>query len=214
MQQKLAAEVSLDDDLGALRYVAGVDVGFEASGQITRAAVALLAFPELTLVEYRIARLQTTMAYIPGLLSFRECPAMIKALEQLQRQPDLVLCDGHGLAHPRGLGVACHLGVLTGLPCIGVAKSRLCGHHGPLAQHKGARVALIYRQQVVGALLRSRAQVRPLYISAGHRISLETALCCVQACLTRYRLPEPIRWADGLASGKPWALKAVSGLSP
>ncbi|WP_067520356.1 deoxyribonuclease V [Endozoicomonas ascidiicola] len=210
LQTTLARQVIQSDDLPTVNKVAGVDVGFEDSGRITRAAVAVLSFPELELLDYSIARVPTCIPYVPGLLSFRECPAILAALEQLRSSPDLLLCDGQGIAHPRRLGVACHLGVLTGLPTIGVAKSRLCGNSQPLAEEKGAREILWDRtkgkEDIIGTVLRTRTGVRPLYISVGHRISLTTAVHYVESCLTRYRLPETIRWADALASNRGQAL--------
>jgi deoxyribonuclease V len=202
LQQQLRGEVERHDRLGPVRHVAGVDVGFEAGGTVTRAAVAVLAFPSLELVEQAICRMPTGFPYVPGLLSFREVPAVIGALERLRIEPDLLLCDGQGIAHPRRFGIACHLGVLCDIPAIGVAKTRLTGEHEEPPQERGAWVPLMDRGETIGAVLRSRAGVRPLYISGGHRISLETALDYVMACTTRYRLPETTRWAHRLASGK------------
>ena len=202
LQKALRNEVVTRDKLSPVTAVAGVDVGFEEQGKVTRAAVAVLSFPELALQEYAIARRPTVFPYIPGLLSFREIPAVLDALQQLRRLPDLLLCDGQGLAHPRRFGIACHLGVLTDLPAIGVAKSRLVGTHGPLADDKGSRQALYDKGEIIGTVLRSRRGVRPLYISVGHRISLETAVDYVLRCTTRYRLPETTRAAHKLASDK------------
>jgi deoxyribonuclease V len=202
LQQQLRGEVERHDRLGPVGHVAGVDVGFEAGGTVTRAAVVVLAFPSLELVEQAIYRMPTGFPYVPGLLSFREVPAVIGALERLRIEPDLLLCDGQGIAHPRRFGIACHLGVLCDIPAIGVAKTRLTGEHEEPPQERGAWVPLMDRGETIGAVLRSRAGVRPLYISGGHRISLETALDYVMACTTRYRLPETTRWAHRLASGK------------
>ena len=201
VQESLRDQLRCSDDLGPVHRVAGVDVGFERGGEVTRAAVAVLAYPSLTLLETAIARRKTRFPYIPGYLSFREVPALLAALERLATAPDLILCDGQGYAHPRRLGLACHLGLLTDIPTIGVAKSRLIGEHGELAPEKGAWVPLQDRGEVIGAVLRSRSGVRPLYISAGHRIGLESALHYVLQCTTRYRLPETTRHAHRLASG-------------
>ncbi|HEY0721423.1 MAG TPA: deoxyribonuclease V [Gammaproteobacteria bacterium] len=201
LQRRMCALVERCDRLGEVHLVAGVDVGYEANNTITRAAVAVLRFPELTVESYAIARLPTTFPYVPGLLSFREIPAVLQALEQLPRLPDLLLCDGQGIAHPRRFGIAAHLGVLTDLPAIGVAKSRLIGAHGELPQEKGRWVPLCDHEEVVGAVVRSRNGVSPLYVSLGHRVSLATAIHYVLACTTRYRLPETTRWAHRLASG-------------
>lgn len=183
------------------KLVAGVDVGFEDHYRITRAAVAVLEFPSLTLCEHHIARLPTRFPYVPGLLSFRELPAVMAALAQLTRTPDLILCDGQGVAHPRRFGIASHLGVLTGLPTIGVGKTRLTGRHEEPGQDKGCWAPLMDGEEVIGAVLRTRTRVKPVYVSIGHRISLEAAVEIVLACTPKYRLPEPIRWAHRLASG-------------
>lgn len=176
-------------------------MGFEQQGKITRAAIALLHFPSLELAEHSIARLPTQFPYVPGLLSFREVPAVLDALQRLKLTPDLLLCDGQGIAHPRRLGIACHLGVLTDLPAIGVAKSRLIGTHDDLPTEKGSWVSLIDKGETIGAVLRSRTGVSPLYISPGHRIDLVTSIEYVLACTPKYRLPETTRWAHKLASG-------------
>ncbi len=201
LQQDLRTRVITEDRLGPLRHVAGVDVGFEDNRRITRAAVAVLSFPDLTLVEQAVARRPTTFPYVPGLLSFREIPAALDALEQLRQPPDLLLADGQGLAHPRRFGLACHLGLVTATPCIGVAKSRLIGEHDEPGEEKGAWSPLTDHGEVIGAVLRTRTRVKPVYVSIGHRVSLPTAIELVLACTTRYRLPETTRWAHRLASG-------------
>ncbi|PKM45947.1 MAG: deoxyribonuclease V [Gammaproteobacteria bacterium HGW-Gammaproteobacteria-1] len=201
LQDALRGRVVLRDQLGEVRCVAGVDVGFEQDYAITRAAVVLLSFPGLELLEYAIARRPTSFPYVPGLLSFREIPTVLDALAQLQGRPDLLLCDGQGIAHPRRFGIASHLGVLCDIPAIGVAKSRLVGSHGNLPDQRGAWIPLRDGGEVIGAVLRSRRGVNPLFISPGHRISLPTAVHFALACTTRYRLPETTRQAHRLASG-------------
>lgn len=200
IQQRLRGEVETTDRLEPVTRVAGVDVGFEDGGRVTRAAVAVLSFPELVLVEQAVARQPTRFPYVPGLLSFREVPAVLEALKQLDTPPDLLLCDGQGIAHPRRFGIACHLGVLCGLPAIGVAKTRLIGRHRDLPEERGAWVPLEDKGETIGAVLRTRKGVAPLYISPGHRVSLETAIRFVLACAPRYRLPETTRRAHNLAS--------------
>jgi deoxyribonuclease V len=201
LQKRLAGRVRLEDDFGPLRIIAGVDVGFEDGGAITRAAVVLLDAETLETLEQVIARVPTCMPYIPGLLSFRELPAVLQALAALKQQPDLVFSDGHGIAHPRGLGIAAHLGVITGLPTIGVAKKILTGQHEPLAEQGGAQVDLVDKSgQKIGTVLRSKDKVRPLIISPGNRVGIATAPQLVMRYVTRYRLPEPTRLADRLAS--------------
>ena len=200
IQEQLRHLVARQDELAEVRRVAGLDVGFEASGTLTRAAVVVLSFPELQFIEQALALRPTVFPYVPGLLSFREIPALLASLEELSRPPDLLLCDGQGLAHPRRFGLACHLGVLTGIPSIGVAKSRLIGIHGPLGPDKGDFTWLWDEGEIIGALVRTRQRVQPLYISQGHKVSLATAISYVLACTTRYRLPETSRWAHRLAS--------------
>ena len=202
LQEELKNQVITQDCLGTINYVAGVDVGFKNNFKITQAAVAVLSFPQLELVEHAIAQIPTTFPYVPGYLSFREVPAIIPALEKLQITPDLILCDGQGLAHPRRFGLACHLGILLDLPTIGVAKSLLVGKHESVPIEKGSWTKLIDREETIGIVLRSRTNVKPIYISPGHKISLETAVDYVMKCLTKYRLPETTRWADKLASDK------------
>ena len=202
IQEQLKDRVITHDALKKIKYVAGVDVGFQENYKITQAAVAVLSFPELELVEHAIAKMPTTFPYIPGYLSFREIPAILKALEKLQIVPDLILCDGQGLAHPRRFGLACHLGVLIDLPTIGVAKSLFVGKHQEVDIQKGSWQPLIDQDETIGLILRSRTNVKPIYVSIGHKISLPTAKEYVMQCLTKYRLPETTRWADKLASNK------------
>lgn len=201
LQASLSPLVIRDDRLGTVRRVAGIDVGFEESGQVARAAVAVLAFPELTLVDRAIARLPTCFPYVPGLLSFREAPVVLAALAELARRPDLLLYDGQGIAHPRRLGIASHLGLLTGIPSIGVAKTRLIGEHGSVPFERGEWTPLTERGDTIGAVLRTRRGVKPLFVSTGHGVSLPSSIHWVMACTTRYRLPETTRWAHRLASG-------------
>ena len=201
IQETLRAQVITRGAPANVRYVAGVDVGFERGGAMARAAVAVLCFPELCLHEQAIVRQKTRFPYVPGYLSFREAPAVLAALAKLQTTPDLLLCDGQGQAHPRRFGLACHLGLLADLPSIGVAKSRLIGTHGELAQEKGAWVPLVDKGETIGAVLRTRTGVQPVYVSIGHRITLSAAIDYTLRCVTKYRLPETTRWAHRLASG-------------
>ncbi|MGU3416504.1 deoxyribonuclease V [Enterobacteriaceae bacterium C34A] len=187
--------------------IGGADVGFEEGGEVTRAAMVLLSWPELELVEYQIARIPTTMPYIPGFLSFREYPALLAAWEQLSRKPDLLFVDGHGISHPRRLGVASHFGLLVDVPTIGVAKKRLCGKFEPLSAEPGALAPLIDKQEQLGWVWRSKARCNPLFVATGHRVSQDSALAWVQRCTRGYRLPEPTRWADAVASGRPAFLR-------
>jgi deoxyribonuclease V len=230
IQERLAKLVVREGELPELQTVAGIDVGFD-DRLTARAAVAVLSFPDLTLCDYAIHRQEVAFPYVPGYLSFRECPVILGALDKLRSDPQVLLCDGQGIAHPRRFGLASHLGVLTAKPTIGVAKSRLIGEHGEVPHKKGQWVELIDRangsgdnadgtkKETIGAVLRTRENVKPLYISVGHRLSLASSLALVMRLVTRFRLPETTRWADGLASNRParWlqdGLIAYEHLSP
>jgi deoxyribonuclease V len=201
LQTAWRGRVVTRDRLGPVRFVAGLDVGPEQGGALMRAAVAVLRFPDLRMADQAVARRPASFPYIPGLLSFREIPVLLDALDRLGQRPDLLLCDGQGLAHPRRFGLACNLGVLTDIPSIGVAKSLLVGEHAPLPRARGAWRPLIHKDEVVGAALRTRTGVAPVYVSIGHRVSLATAIDYVLACAPHYRLPETTRAAHRLASG-------------
>jgi deoxyribonuclease V len=201
LQQELRRHIVIADRLNPVHRVAGVDVGFEDKGVTTRAAVAVLSYPQLELVESTIAHRPTSFPYIPGLLSFREIPAVLDAFAKLSALPDLLLCDGQGIAHPRRLGIATHLGLLLDIPSIGVGKTRLWGRYGKVPEGRGEWTPLKDKDEIIGAVLRTRPGVKPLFISPGHRISLETAIRYVMGCVTRYKLPETTRQAHRLASG-------------
>ncbi|MGN6382036.1 MAG: deoxyribonuclease V [Dyella sp.] len=200
LQQELAARVRLQDDTPSPRLVAGVDVGFEEDGAITRAAAVLLDAATMQPLAEVVARLPTRMPYIPGLLSFRELPAVLQALAQLPEVPELILVDGHGVAHPRGLGIAAHLGVVTDLSTIGVAKKILVGSHDAVGLKRGDRTPLMHRGRMIGTVLRSKDGIQPLIVSPGHRVSHATAVERALAYGRSYKLPEPTRLADRLAS--------------
>jgi len=215
LQTRLATRLERRDRCDPVTHVAGVDIGFEDGGATTRAAVVVLRWPDLEPVEQVVHREPTRMPYIPGLLSFREIPAALGAFDKLSRRPELVMVDGQGIAHPRRLGIAAHLGLWLDLPTLGVAKKRLCGRHGEVPAAKGEWTPLTDRRRaedpadvplddggrvVIGAVLRSRERVKPVIVSPGHRLSLATALEWTLACLGRTKLPEPTRLADRLAS--------------
>lgn len=203
IQRDLAARVIERDALGAVRFVAGVDVGFEGEQNNTaRAAVVVLKFPELAPVDYAVARLPVTFPYVPGLLAFREVPVILRALEQLKMEPDAIIVDGHGRSHPRRMGIACHLGVLLDRPTIGCAKSILCGAAAEPKDAVGAWTPLVDHDEEVGAALRTRAGTTPVYVSIGHRVSLATAMNRVLKCCKGYRLPETTRYAHRVAGGE------------
>lgn len=212
-QLQRAAEVVRHDDFEVMppRLIGGADVGFEQGGDVTRAAMVILEYPSLKLIEYKVARIATIMPYIPGFLSFREYPALLAAWELLEQKPDLLFVDGHGISHPRRLGVASHFGMLVDVPTIGVAKRRLCGRFEPLDDEPGSQQPLMDKGEKIGWVWRSKKRCNPLFVSTGHRVSIDTALEWVQKCMAGYRLPEPTRWADAVASERSAFLRWQQG---
>jgi deoxyribonuclease V len=202
LQETLAEQVARTDDFGPIRTVAGIDLAYPrtATGVITgRAAVVVLAFPGLEIVEEHVVTRPVTFPYIPGLLSFREAPIALAALQQVRIQPDVLFVDGHGIAHPRRFGIASHLGILLDLPTIGIAKSILVGHAADPGALPGDATPLMHGDEQIGTALRTRPRSKPIYVSPGHRVSLETAASLAMQCAQGYRLPEPTRLADRLA---------------
>jgi deoxyribonuclease V len=202
LQLALAGQVIRTDQLkGEVRRVAGVDMAINEENGMARAAVVLLSYPELEPLERHVYEEPIRMPYVPGLLSFREIPCILGAFAHLREQPDLVMVDGQGIAHPRYLGIASHLGLWLDLPTIGCAKSILRGHYEEkaLGEEAGAWAPLIFKGETVGAAVRTRSKVKPMIISLGHRISLETSLHYVLACCKGHRLPEPTHQADKLS---------------
>jgi len=200
VQREMASSVSQVKSPGVLRFVAGLDAAFSSDGCWCLSAVVLWDALERQLVEQHTARCRLRFPYIPGLLSFREVPALLAALRQLRPTPDLLMCDGQGLAHPRRFGIACHVGVICELPAVGCAKSRLIGEHDQPASKRGSRAPLLDRGEVIGTVLRTQNGAKPVYVSSGHKIDLPTAQEIVLACATKYRLPEPTRLADRLVA--------------
>jgi deoxyribonuclease V len=191
-----AVDAPLDPDVTWPRFVAGLDVAYDAEHELAAGAVAVFDTVTRTLVDTATALTPVEFPYVPGLLAFREIPPLAAALRLLEHDPDLLFCDGFGLAHPRRFGLACHLGVLTGLPSIGVAKTPYVGTHGALGDARGSVADLVDNSRVVGRALRTRHGVRPLYVSVGHRIDLDTACRHVLSWAPHFRQPEPIRAAD------------------
>ncbi|HEY0755113.1 MAG TPA: deoxyribonuclease V [Ktedonobacteraceae bacterium] len=212
-QRELAAQLVLEDRFETVRYVAGVDMAINENNGMARAAVVLLSFPELRMLEKHVYEEPIRMEYIPGLLSFRELPAVLGAMDQLKQQPDIVMVDGQGIAHPRRLGIAAHLGLWLDIPAIGCAKSILVGTHEPVGETVGDWSPLIYSHEVIGAVLRTRAKVKPMYISQGHKISLASSIKYVLACGGGYRLPETTRQADKLSKDNDWREKSAEDTS-
>lgn len=197
MQERMRGLVERRDRIGRVRRIAGVDVSVK--GGRARAAVVVMS-PDLRVLETRTAETRATFPYVPGLLAFRELPAISKAFRALERPPDLAVVDGHGFAHPRRFGIACHVGVKFGVPSIGCGKSLFVGEHATPAPARGSWTELVHRGETIGAALRTRDGVRPLYVSTGHRVSLKTAIRWILRLAPRYRLPEPIRAADARAA--------------
>lgn len=197
LAEKVIAKTTFDP--AQVQTAAGVDVGFR--GGVARAAVVVLGLPGLDPVDYALAEVAVTFPYVPGLLAFREGPGVLAALDNLTTWPDLFVFDAQGLAHPRRLGLAAHMGVILDWPSIGCAKSRLVGEHDEPGNVPGDWVPLLDRGEIIGAVVRSRAGVKPLYISVGHNVDLKTAIGFVLQCTRRYRLPETTRLAHKVAGG-------------
>lgn len=196
-----------------IHTVGGIDVSLP--GDEARAAIVVLRFPELTPIEGVTASTPLNFPYIPGLLAFREGPAVLAAWERLQTKPDLLLFDGQGIAHPRGMGIASLMGLWLERPSIGVAKSRLYGRHGEVGSNKGETAELYDQrnpQRIIGAVVRTKDNVNPLYVSPGHLMGVSHAVEFVLQCITRYRLPEPTRWAHKVAAGEKLPLNIEAGI--
>lgn len=202
IQRSLASQVVRSDDVNAPGLIAGADISSPDKSGVARGAVVVLRFPELGLVERSVVEQRVSFPYVPGLLSFRETPLILAACERLSLTPDIFIADAQGIAHPRRLGLASHLGLLLDVPTIGCAKSILCGRHGELGQEPGSYAPLLDGGEVIGAALRTKRGTSPVYVSIGHRIDLEAALHWVMACVKGYRLPEPTRLAHLAAAGQ------------
>lgn len=199
IQNELREQVILENQFDEIKILAGVDVSYDIKADLTHAYIVLFDAYNREMIASARAVTPTIFPYIPGLLSFREIPALLEAFSCLPVQPDLLMVDGQGIAHPRRFGIASHLGVLLDLPAIGVAKKRLCGKHDEIGPHKGDHIPLIHKGEAIGTVLRSKEKCNPLFISAGHRIDQATALTITQDWITHYRLPEPTRIADKIS---------------
>ena len=199
VQEDLCHRVVTRDDFPPLRRIAAVDAHYSDSDGLTWAAVAELDPETLELTRSVLLARPTVFPYVSGFLSFREVPAMAAAIGLLPQPPDLLVVDGQGLAHPRRFGLACHLGVVTGLPAIGVAKSRLVGRYEEPGLQRGSSSPMFHRRELVGVALRTRDGTNPLFVSIGHRVSLPTAVDLVLRFTPKWRLPEPIRLADAIS---------------
>ena len=213
IQRRLASQVVRSDDRepAGVRRIAGVDISVDRARGRGIGAVVVLSYPELAVVEVAVEEAPLTFPYVPGLLSFRETPVLAAAFARITGPIDLLLVDGQGLAHPRRFGLACHLGLLLDVPAIGCAKSRLVGEHGAPGEAAGSRTDLIDGGEVIGGVVRTRAAVKPIFVSIGHRIGLAEAEAWALRCCRGYRLPEPTRLADQAAGGRIPAVAAPAG---
>jgi deoxyribonuclease V len=201
IQNNLSDRVIKHDILPDIKYIAGVDMSIRRTSKTAIASVVLLNYPGLEIIEIQTASGDLEFPYIPGLLSFRELPLTIAACEKLSITPDLIVVDGQGIAHPRRIGLASHLGIIMDIPTIGCAKSRLCGSHTEPENEPGDYTNLIDKDEIIGAVVRTKHGVKPVYVSIGHRISLDTAINWIIRCCRGYRLPQPIRLAHLAAGG-------------
>ncbi len=201
IQKSLAVQVIRNNEAGKPRYIAGVDISSGRAVDKATAAVVVLSYPELVLVDSSVIYTETTFPYVPGLLSFREVPLILKAYEKLKKEPDLILVDGQGIAHPRRMGFASHLGLVLEKPTIGCAKSLLTGEHGEPAEKAGSFADITDNGEVIGAVVRTIDNVKPLYVSIGHKVDLAAAIKWVLACCKDYRIPKPLRLAHQAAYG-------------
>lgn len=196
LQEELKDKVKIVPFTGTLRKIAGCDVSYSRKRSKLVAVFVVMSLPELNIIEETFHEGDITFPYIPTYLSFRELPALLSAYKKLKNTPDLIIVDGQGIAHPRGLGIASHLGVELGIPTIGCAKSRLVGDHKEPGEKKGSWVPLLFKNRIIGAVLRSRDRTKPLFVSPGHLVDVPSALKITLSLCKKYRIPEPIRYAD------------------
>lgn len=200
LQRRLAERIRHESLPTSIRLVAGADLAFSTDGRRCLGGVVLYDMQEACVIEQALAWRQTRFPYVPGLLSFREAPAVLAAIRKLRQEPDVFIFDAHGVAHPRRMGLAAHVGLLMDRPTIGCAKSRLCGQHNNPPAQAGRSCPLIDQGEIVGVVLRTRPGVKPVFVSCGHRMTLDDAVRVVMACVGRYRLPEPTRQAHILVT--------------
>jgi deoxyribonuclease V len=209
LQKELARDIIASGEVNSVRLVGGADISVPRDSRMARAAVVVLSYPELEVVEVEMGVAELRFPYIPGLLSFREAPVILELVNKLSNQPDLLIVDGQGIAHPRRLGIASHIGLWLDRPTIGCAKSRLCGEHDEVGYEAGSQTRIADDGEVIGTVLCTRAGSKPLYISPGHKIGLEESVQWTLACTRGYRLPEPSRLAHLAAGGNPPPIKRV-----
>ena len=213
LQKELQAKVSEVEGDGAIQTIAGVEIAHSRFSDTLTAAIAVISYPEMVLLEEVVVEYQTKFPYIPGLLSFREVPAILKGLDALKTVPDMLMIDGPGIAHPHGLGVASHIGVLTNLPTIGVSRTSLVGSYVEPEVSAGSQTSLVWQGEIIGTVYRSKNRVAPLFISVGHRVNRTRANELVIACCQGYRLPEPTRHAYAALNSARSNARAAAGVS-
>jgi deoxyribonuclease V len=207
IQRRLAAQVSRSNEVGVPRFIAGVDISVDKGQGVATGAVVVLKYPELGVLETKVVNDKLNFPYIPGLLSFREAPLILATCQKLTVAPDLILVDGQGIAHPRRMGLASHIGLWLNSPTIGCAKSLLCGTHQVPGTEPGSYAEVVDHGEIIGAVLRTKLGTKPIYVSIGHKIDLPTAIHWVMECCRGYRIPEPTRLAH-LAAGGNLSLQA------
>ncbi|UCC90429.1 MAG: deoxyribonuclease V [Dehalococcoidia bacterium] len=207
IQRRLAAQVTRSNEVGVPRFIAGVDISVDKGQGVATGAVVVLKYPELGVVETKVVNDKLNFPYIPGLLSFREAPLILATCQKLTVAPDLILVDGQGIAHPRRMGLASHIGLWLNSPTIGCAKSLLCGTHQVPGTEPGSYAEVVDHGEIIGAALRTKLGTKPIYVSIGHKIDLPTAIHWVMECCGGYRIPEPTRLAH-LAAGGNLSLQA------
>jgi len=207
IQRRLAAQVSRSNEVGVPRFIAGVDISVDKGQGVATGAVVVLKYPELGVLETKVVNDKLNFPYIPGLLSFREAPLILATCQKLTVAPDLILVDGQGIAHPRRMGLASHIGLWLNSPTIGCAKSLLCGTHQVPGTEPGSYAEVVDHGEIIGAVLRTKLGTKPIYVSIGHKIDLPTAIHWVMECCGGYRIPEPTRLAH-LAAGGNLSLQA------
>ncbi|MGI4729488.1 MAG: deoxyribonuclease V [Janthinobacterium lividum] len=200
LQKKLRSQIKIEPLLKPVKTIAGADISFNKYEETVYAGIIVLSFPDLQEVAKATVISKTTFPYIPGLLSFREIPSLLKAWNQLNIKPDLMVLDGQGIAHPRRMGIATHFGLVTNSPTMGCAKSLLCGKFEALPEEAGSTSLLYDHEEVIGAALRTKNKVNPVFISPGHCINLEQSLAIIKQCVNGYRIPEPTRKAHLLVN--------------
>ncbi len=200
IQKKLAGEVVICPLPASFSYLGAADLGYVKQKELFVAVVGVFSWPDLILLEESVFIGKCGFPYVPGLLSFREVPPILGAWKKLSVKPEVFLCDGQGIAHPRGIGLASHLGLVLNISTVGCAKTKLCGVHKPVGEQKGSRELLFLNGKKIGVVYRSRTGVKPLYISPGYKADIETSVQLVENCISRYRIPEPLRWAHRRAA--------------